>query len=249
MLGGALDDDPADLRGYLRKLESGDTEGAVQALETAFRNGNVVAGWKLGRMYADGDTLMHVVQDRRRAFDYFHAIAARGDDVTGASARFVAGAWVAIGQYHQSGIPNSDIKPDLIRAHLDFQHAAVNFADADAQYYLARTFLDGQGVAKDQRQGVRWLYLAALKDQYEAQAKWGSLLLTGLGQVVQRDVPRGLMWLEIARYKAPKGAPGIEELYNAAWKQATEDERAKASLLFEQWRSGWPMRSPTTGYP
>jgi hypothetical protein len=245
-LGGMLGDDPADLRAYLRKLESGDTEGAVQALEIAFRNGNISAGWKLGRMYADGDASMHVAQDRRRAFDYFRAITARGDDVSGASARFVAGAWVAIGLYYLTGIPNSDIKPDLVRAHQYFQHAAVNFADADAQYYLARTFLDGQGVAKDPRAAVRWLYQAAIKDQYEAQAKFGSLLVTGVGMT--RDVAMGLMWLEIARHTAPKGAPGIEELYTSAWKQATEDERATAMAYFEQWKSGRSGRA-TTGHP
>jgi TPR repeat protein len=244
-----LNDDPADLRGYLRKLESGDTEGAVQALETAWRNGNLVAGWKLGRMYADGDTLMHVGQDRRRAFDYFRAITARGDDVSGASARFVGGAWVALGLYYLNGIPNSDIKPDFVRAHHNFQIAAVNFADADAQYYLARALLDGQGVARDPRAAIRWLHSAASKDQYEAQAKLGSLLVTGMSQAVQRDVAQGLVWLEIARYTAPKGAPGIEELYNAAWKQATEDERNRATSYFEQWKLGRPGRGATTGHP
>jgi TPR repeat protein len=228
-----VDGEPTNLASFFQKMQIGDTEGAVKELENALRNGNVSAGWKLGRMYADG--VDGVPQDRKRAFDYFHMIAeVPPEEVRGPSARFVAGAWVAMGLYYQTGIANTDIKPDLVRAHQNFAYAAVNFADADAQYYLARTFLEGQGVAKDAKQAAKWMYQAAMKDQFEAQAKFGSMLF--LGQGVPHDAAKGLMWLEIARYTAPKGAPGILELYTSAWKQATDDERAKALVYFEQWK-------------
>jgi TPR repeat protein len=217
---------------FFQKMQMGDTEGAVKELENAYRNGNISAGWKLGRMYADGDG---VPQDRKRASEYFRKIVEiPPEEVRGPSARFVASAWVAMGQYYQTGIANTDIKPDPVRAHQNFMYAAVNFADADAQYYLARTFLEGQGVAKDVKQAAKWMYQAAMKDQYEAQAKFGSMLF--LGQGVPHDAANGLKWLEIARYTAPMGAPGILEVYNSAWKQATEEERAAALVLFEQWK-------------
>jgi TPR repeat protein len=229
-----VDGDPTKMAAFFQKMQIGDVEGAVKELENAFRNGNVSAGWKLGRMYADGDG---VPQDRKRAFDYFRRITEiPPDEVKGPSGHFVAGAWVATGLYYQTGIPNSDVKLDQVRAHQNFLYAAMNYADADAQYYLARTFLDGQGVPKDAKQAAKWMYQAAIKDQYEAQAKFGSMLFQG--QAVPRDGAKGLMWLEIATYTAPKGAPGILELYNFAWKQATEEERAVAAVYFEQWKRG-----------
>jgi uncharacterized protein len=234
-----VDGDPANLGAFFQKMQDGDVEGAVKEAENAFRNGNVSAGWKLGRMYADGD---RVPQDRKRAFDYFRRIAEiQPDEVKGQSAHFVAGAWVAMGLYYQIGIPNSDVKFDPVRAHQNFLYAAINYADADAQYHLARTFLDGQGIAKDAKQAAKWMYEAAQKDQYEAQAKFGSMLFQG--QVVPRDAAKGLMWLEIAKNTAPKGAPGILELYNFAWKQATEEERAAAAVYVEKWKRGRLARS------
>jgi TPR repeat protein len=238
-----VDGDPTSLASFFQKMQTGDIEGAIKELEHAFRNGNISAGWKLGRMYADGDG---VPQDRKRAVEYFRKIIdIPPEEVRGASARFVAYAWVAMGLYYQTGIPNTDIKPDPVRAYQHFTYAAVNFADADAQFHLARTYLDGQGVAKDTKQAAKWMYQAAMKDQYEAQAKFGSMLF--LGQGMPRDAATGLMWLEIAKYTAPKGAPGILELYNSAWKQATEEERAAALVHFEQWKRGRSTRSPGHG--
>jgi uncharacterized protein len=234
------DGDPTNLAPFFQKMQIGDVEGAIKELENAFRNGNVTAGWKLGRMYADGDG---VPQDRRRAIEYFRKITEiPPEDVRGPSARFVASAWVQLGLYYQTGVPNTDIKADPVHAHQIFMYAAVNFADADAQYYLARTYLDGQGVAKDPKQAARWMYQAATKDQYDAQAKFGSMLFQGQGQVVPRDPAKGLMWLEVARYTAPKGAPGILDVYNSAWKQATEEERAAALVYFEQWKRSRSIR-------
>ncbi|HEX5868307.1 MAG TPA: sel1 repeat family protein, partial [Beijerinckiaceae bacterium] len=43
------------MRSAARDLDSGDTVGAVQALEFAAKKGNPLAQWKLGRMYASGD--------------------------------------------------------------------------------------------------------------------------------------------------------------------------------------------------
>jgi uncharacterized protein len=240
-----VDGDPTNMAAFFQKMQIGDTEGAVKELENAFRNGNVSAGWKLGRMYADGTG---VPQDRKRAFDYFRRIAEIApEEVKGQSAHFVAGAWVAVGLYYQSGIPNTDVRSDPVRAFQNFSYAAVNFADADAQYYLARSYLDGQGVAKDPKQAARWMHQAATKDQYEAQAKFGSMLF--LGQAMPRDAAKGLMWLEIAKYNAPKGVPGILELYNSAWKQATEEERAAALVYFEQWKRGRSARGNVARSP
>jgi len=215
-----------------RLLRAGDIEGAQKSLEEAARNGDVMAAWKLGRMYADGEG---VPQSDLRAFEYFRGIAnAHADEQTGtAEARFVANAFVALGGYYLSGIPNSNIKPDAARAHEMFNYAASYFGDPDAQYRLGRMLLDGQGGPKDPKVAVRWLSLAAGKGQYQAQAVFGALLFKG--QSVPRDAARGLMWLMLARDAATPKETWIADLYAAALKQATETERNVALVHVEQW--------------
>jgi TPR repeat protein len=215
-------------------LQAGDTKGGLDALEYAARNGEIMALWKLGRMYADGD---RVKQNDPRAFEYFRTLAdTHADEAPGtAPARFVANAFVALGNYYLTGIPNSDIKPDAVHARKMFSYAASYFGDPDAQYHLGRMYvaLDGSGTDRDTKQGMRWLSLAASKGQYQAQAVFGSLLFRG--QFVQRDGARGLMLLTLARDAAAPKEIWIMDQYNAAVKQATDEERAAAAILVEQW--------------
>jgi uncharacterized protein len=208
------------------------SEAARKSLEAAARSGDVEATWKLGRMYADGDG---VTQSDPRAFEYFRMLAdSHGDETPGTGpAVFVAKAFVALGGYYLTGIPNSDVKPDPVHAHDMFNYAASYFGDPDAQYHLGRMYLDGQGVGKNTKQGLRWLSLAADKGQYQAQAVLGALLFTG--QSVPRDGARGLMWLTLARDAATQGETWITDQYIAAWKQATETERRTAPGYLEKW--------------
>src|SRR5215470_12502358 len=167
-----------------RALQAGDTKAVLEALEYAARNGEIMAIWKLGRMYADGEG---VKQNDLRAFEYFRSLADSyaGETPGTRSARFVANAFMALGGYYLTGIPNSDIKPDAVRAREIFSYAATYFGDPDAQYRLGRMYLDGQGGPKDLKQAVRWLSHAAGKGQYQAQAVFGSMLFKG--QSVARD--------------------------------------------------------------
>jgi hypothetical protein len=214
-------------------LQAGDTKTGLEALNYAARNGDVTAAWKLGRMYADG--VDGVQQNDLRAFEYFSDLAnSHADEVTCTTeARFVANAFVAVGSYYLTGIPNSKVKPDAVRAHEVFNYAASYFGDPDAQYRLGRMLLDGQGIAKDPKVAVRWLSLAAGKGQYQAQAVFGAMLFKG--QHVSRDGARGLMWLILARDAATPKETWITDLYNAALKQSTEDERAVALVHVERW--------------
>ena len=217
-----------------RLLRDGDTKAGLKALEYAAVNGEPMAAWKLGRMYADGEV---VKQSDQRAFEYFRSVAdGHADEVPGTKpARFVASAFVALGGYYLTGIPSSDIKPDAVRAHEMFSYAASYFGDPDAQYRLGRMYLDGQGTAKDPKQAARWLSLAAGKGQYQAQAVFGAMLFKGQGQSVPRDGARGLMWLTLARDAASPQEAWIADLYAAALKQATEEERAVALVHLERW--------------
>jgi TPR repeat protein len=216
-------------------LRDGEKEKALSSLQYAAEQGHALATWKLGRMYAEGDG---VERSDLRAFEYFSRIAnAYADDSPGTpQARFVANAFVALGNYYRDGIPNSAIKADPGRAHELFAYAASYFGDPDAQYFLARLYLEGKGAPRDARQAARWLSLAANKGQHLAQATLGRMLFKG--EQVPRQAARGLMWLALARDSAGPQEAWISDLYDSAVRQATDEERAIALMHLERWVKG-----------
>ena len=211
-------------------------ETSLSALQYAAEGGHPIAQWKLGRMYANGDG---VAQDDVRAFEYFSRIAnAHAEDSPSApQAQVVANAFVALGRYYLSGIPNSKIKPDPDRAREMFSYAASYFGNADAQYDLARLYLKTPDASRDDfRYGARWLGLAAQKGQHQAQALLGQMLFNGDRLPPQRA--RGLMWLILARDSATPDEAWIKESYNRAIAKASDDDRAMALQMLEHWVQG-----------
>lgn len=223
-------------RSGARALKDGQKEKAVVSLEYAADQGVVAAQWKLGRMYAEGDS---VDQSDLRAFEYFRRIAdAHADDNPNtAQARFVANAFVALGNYYREGIADTDVRADVGRARHMYAYAASYFGDPDAQYHLARLMLDNKGPFNDPLQAARWLHRAANKGHYQAQAVLGRMLFKGEVNV-PRQPARGLMWLSLASSNATPSEAWINELYQSALKQATEEERARAGDLLVLWMNG-----------
>lgn len=217
-------------------LKAGETAKAVHSLEYAAEKGHAIAQWKLGRMYAEGDG---VTQNDLKAFEYFRRIADNhaDDNPNTRQARFVANAFVALGHYYLQGIPHTRVKRDPERAREMFAYAASYFRDSDAQYYLARLYLDGVGAPHDPRQAARWFGLSAQKGMCKAQAMLGAMLFTG--DHVPRQAARGLMWLTLAKDAAKDSAPAdqtwIDRLYDNAFHRATEDERALALVYLRHW--------------
>jgi TPR repeat protein len=218
-------------RSGAQALRAGETAKGITALQYAADQGHAAAQWKLGRMYADGEG---VAQDDVKAFEFFSRIANGFADENPATpqSRFVANAFVALGNYYLDGIPNSPVKVDKPRARDMFQYAASYFGDADAQYHLARMLLDGSAGPRDARQAARWLGLAANKGQVQAQAVLGQMLF--VGRDVPRQAARGLMWLGLARESAAKDDKWIVETHEAALRQSSEDERSMALILTER---------------
>jgi TPR repeat protein len=206
---------------------------ALMALQYAAEQGQPVAQWKLGRMYADGDG---VPRDDLRAFSYFSQIAnSHPDEAPGTpQARFVANAFVALGHYYLTGIPNTKIAADRGRARDMFGYAATYFGDADAQYELGRLYLTS--TPSDPHQAARWLQLAATKGQCRAEVALGDLLFQG--QVVPRQAARGLMWLTLGRDCAGADETWVKPVYDSAFKRASDDERALALVYLEDWLKG-----------
>jgi hypothetical protein len=227
---------PVDaFRNATEALRTGQKTRAVTSLQYAAEHGHGFALWQLGRMYAEGDG---VQRDDRRAFEYFQKFADSHADDNPASprARFVANAFVALGQYYLDGIPNSSVAANPERARRLFAHAASYFGDPEAQYQLAALYLEGHGIARDPKRAVPWLVLAANKGHYKAQALLGRILFKGEHGI--RQPASGLMWLTIASDGPGAKVPWIAELRETALKQATEKERAMALILLERWVEG-----------
>ena len=155
------------------------------------------------------------------------------DDPPGTQqARFVATAFLALGHFYLEGIPDTYVKADAAVAREMFHYAASYYADPEAQYQLARLYLNGTGAAKDPKQAVRWFKSAADKGLRPAQAMLGSMLFKGQG--VARQPAMGLAWLTLAKDGASSQDAWIAETYRSALAQASMDERTQAGRFAEE---------------
>jgi TPR repeat protein len=222
-------------RSATEALRTGEKTRAVTSLQYAAEHGHAIALWQLGRIYADGDG---VPRDDHRAFEYFQKFADSHADDNPATprARFVANAFVALGQYYLEGIPNTAVAPSPERARRMFAHAASYFGDSEAQYQLAMLYVEGNGVGRDAKRAVPWLLLAANKGHYKSQALLGRILFRGEHGTRQRA--SGLMWLTIACDGPGAKVSWIADLRETAFKQASDDERAMALIMLRRWVAG-----------
>ncbi|MCG7394740.1 sel1 repeat family protein [Microvirga sp. ACRRW] len=222
------------LRTGMRDYNAGDKLGAAAALEYAAGQGHSLALWKLGRMYADGDGVEH---DDLKAFEYFSRLADQHADESPDSpnALVVSSAFVALGTYFLDGIKGTYVGANPVRAVEMFNYAASYFSDSNAQYNLARLYMEGTGVSQDARQAARWFNLAAEKGHHPSQALLGHMLMNGQG--VPRQRAKGLMWLTLAREAATDSGKDewIESLYEEAFAAASDNDRKLALALLEQY--------------
>jgi len=220
------------LRVGLDELKAGETESSIAALTYAAANGQLIARWKLGEMYASGDG---VPRNDLKAYRYFNQLVADYDedrpDQRDLSA--ISNAFVTVGVYCLHGIPNSDVRPNLRRAHELFQYAATRFGDPNAQYNLAHMYMTGAGgLAKDKVAAIRWLALASKQGHPPSEALLGHMLFVGDGVPSQRA--RGLMWLELAKDGASSAKDEwISQLYQRDLQAAADGERQTAAAMYE----------------
>jgi TPR repeat protein len=218
-------------RSGTQALRQGRADQAVAELEYAAEQGIPGAMWKLGRMYADGEG---VPVNKERAYEYFKRLTTiYGDDSAGTPyAPFVSKAFVNLGQYYFEGIPGT-VSANPMRAREAFRYAASYFGDGEAQYYLGRMFLKGEGGQKNAKEAARWLSLSAEKGDARAQALLGEMLFKG--NEVPRQAARGLFWLIVAKDGAGTDEAWISDVYTAALAQANESDRALAHKYLEDW--------------
>ncbi len=230
------------LRAGIDDLKAGDAAAAVAALTYAAEGGEPIARWKLGEIYADG---VVVARDDIKAYRCFNRLVEDYDEDAPdqRNRAAISSAFVAVGVYSLTGIPNSEVHADPERARELFQYAATTFGNPDAQYNLAHMYIVGAGgLSKDNISAVHWLVLAAEKGHRPSQALLGHMLFTGDGVPSQRG--RGLMWLEIAADGADSAKDEwVRDVYQHDFAAANEDDRQVAAAMFDARSKGPPLPS------
>ena len=215
----------------VKALKAGRPVTAVPALEYAAKRGVLGAQVKLARAYAAG---RDVPKDDARAFSYFEQIADQQADISPSSpvAKYVAEAFVALGQYYLDGIPSMPLAANPPYASDLFRHAASYFGNAEAQYRLARLYMNGTGVEKNVGLAINWLAIAAKKQHAASQATLGEILWRGEEAGERRA--RGLALIILARENAMadgKEPQWIGALYAEAFAKSDKATRKDAQAL------------------
>jgi uncharacterized protein len=207
---------------------------ALPALEYAAKRGVLGAQIKLARAYSAG---RDVPKDDAKAFTYFEQIADQQADISPSSpiAKYAAEAFVALGQYYLVGIPTLPLPSNPAYAADLFRHAASYFGDAEAQYQLARLYMNGTGVEKDVGLAVNWVAVAAKKQHAASQATLGELLWRG--QEVRQRRARGLALIILAHQNAVasgKEPQWIGDLYVEALGKSDNATRKDAQAMLPE---------------
>jgi hypothetical protein len=217
-----------------KALKSNMPATAVPALEYAAKRGVLGAQVKLARAYASGRDLP---KDDAKAFIYFQQIADQQADINPRSpiAKYAAEAFVALGQYYLDGIPDMPLASNPSYAGQLFRHAASYFGNAEAQYRLARLYMNGAGVEKNVGLAVIWLATAAKKQHPASQATLGEILWRG--EEVRQRRARGLALIMLAHQNASangKEPPWISDLYGEAFGKSDNATRKDAQALLPE---------------
>ena len=258
----ALQQTPRVIPGLTDRLISGPPDevdsASATATPSAGEGSDVSEQLALARALARKAT----APDHAQAFRIFKRVAEQhwNDSANSPHAHETAQAVVGLAEYFLSGIPPAPsllaasekakasnnypiigathtpsivIRQDAQEASALLRHAATHFADPDAQYELARLYVDGRGVAKDLEEALRWFVAAADHGLPRAQASFGTMLVEGQG--VPKDVGRGLSWLTLARDAAGPDEGWIRDAYASAYAQADTEERKAAQASAIEW--------------
>jgi len=217
---------------FFSARKKGQEEDAIGALKYAADQGNHAAQWKLGRMYQTGDG---VKKNPAEAFGFFKRIVENYSDARPGSAdwQFTANAMVALGRYYNMGVPEAGISRDPAEALTMYTTAATYFGHPEAQFELARMYLEGDNSQGDVIQAARMLKTAADNGHVGAEALLGHLLFEG--QHLRRDPARGLSMMMSAQKRATGDQYAwISQMQEEAFALATEDERRSAIAMQQQ---------------
>jgi uncharacterized protein len=222
----------------LGAYKSGYFELAIPALEQTIAEGSefnkLLAEFYLARIYSSAGAWT----DHGKAYRLYQTLAdenAETDPEDGRRAPFVAKALTALAGYVQRGLPELGVKPDPGRAADYLHHAATFFGDKDAQFELAKIYLNGTGTADDAKRGMHYLSVLTEEGHPGAQAYLADLFWRG--SHVKKDERRALALITMAVENAPAHERiWIEDIYQNIFCATSQKTRKQADGIAAIWR-------------
>lgn len=215
---------------------AGYIEHAIPALRYAADHEVFLAQYYLARILADSST---PYTDHVAAYQLYRKLAldhANIDPEDDNRRAFVARSLTALAGYVRRGLPQAELRPDPIRAVEYLRHAAQFFNDEEAQYELARIYLQGDGVAQDTRAGLHWLSTLTQRGHAAAQAFLADIYWRGRFNVM-RDPTRAFALITVAVENAPDSERvWIEEIYQNIYCGSPSGTRTQAQGMVADWR-------------
>ena len=160
---------------------------AIKILRPLAAQGNAIAQFGLGWMYANGQG---VTQDYQAAVKWYRLAAAQGN----------AGTQFNLGWIYDNG---QGVTQDYREAVKWYRLAAAQ-GNAGAQFNLGWMYDNGKGVTRDYQEAVQWYRLAAAQGLAVAQNYLGVRYAKGQGVI--QDYQEALKWLRLAVAQGNAGA-------------------------------------------
>lgn len=216
-------------------------EIAIPALEAAAAAGLIEAKYHLARIYADN---RGAHTDHAKAYGLFLRITEDHADVDPddqPEAEFFAKSLVAVAGYWLTGLPEIGVRINAQRAAEYLDNAASLYQDEDAQFELAKLYLLGEGVPKDERKGIHWLSTLTQANHAGAQAFLAELYWRG--RYVPKDAATALALVETAVRNAPANERfWIEGVYQTIYCGAPPQVRRQADGLVADFKRRFAIR-------
>jgi uncharacterized protein len=227
-----------DLKKGRKAYRKGDYERALRMFRKESEEGSPVADWYLASMFRLG---LGVKRDDAIAHSYYQRVASAydPDEVSGRRLRIVIDSELRLADYMREGIPSAGLDANPSKAAKTYLRIASTYGHPAAHFALGVMSLTGEGMKKNEKQGMKWLTAAAKKRHPEAQAFLGDLYWRG--RIVKKSETRALMWYVLANETArPEENAGITARYNELLLTVDEETRAEAEARARVWSEQYP---------
>lgn len=228
-----------DLKTGKRAYSIGDFAKALRYFQKSSDDGNMVADWYLGHLYRLG---RGVAADPAVAFSYYQRVADNFDpeEPDNNRLRIMVDGQLQVANYQRTGIPQAHMKPNPQLAARTYLRLATTYAHPGALFALGAMSIEGEGMAKNPQQGLKWLNAAIRKRSPEAAAYLADLYQSG--SIVKHDDTRALMWEIIAAESAHQDEnPDIFAKLAERRFSATEEVRLEAEARARVWSEENPL--------
>lgn len=222
-----------------KAYRNGDYEKAARSFRKASEDGSPVADWYLAHMFRLG---LGVTQDDAIAHSYYQRVVGgyAPEDLSGRRLQIVVDSQLRLANYLRTGIPEAGIEADPEGAAKQFLRIASAYGHPGAQFALGVMNLRGEGMKKNEQQGLKWLTAAAKKRDPEAEAYLGDLYWSG--KVVQKSETRALMWYVLANENArPDEHARIISRYKELLGNVDEETRLESEARARVWAEQYPV--------